>query len=390
MGSHGLLVLTVAGVLSSAGAVDAGEPQFWRIGFLASYPHSEAHDVSSDGLVVVGQSAAPSGAYEAFRWTAERGMTGLGFPTARAVNADGSVVVGTHLGFSGAYRWTAAAGTVDLSTIPGGDDLESLWDVSADGNVAVGWCSGGEACSWTPDAGTRRLGKPAGAWSESRAYGVSADGSVIVGSTWSAPTQRQEAFRWTAEDGMVGLGDLPGGDLYSVAFDVSRDGGVIVGHGQSEMSLEGQVNEVFRWTEADGMVGLGILLFDANRVCVSADGSTIAGGTTEHEAFVWDPLHGTRLLKDILADVAGEGIAGWRLHMATGVSADGETVVGYGTNPQGSWEAWIAVVPEPTSLLLLLAAAIPWWVLNRNLGLISILPGRSTGGDRGMGENRKE
>ena len=37
----------------------------------------------------------------------------------------------------------------------------------------------------------------------------------------------------------------------------------------------------------------------------------------------------------------GLEIEGWTLPIATGVSADGLTIVGYGTNPRGDTEAWI-------------------------------------------------
>ena len=35
------------------------------------------------------------------------------------------------------------------------------------------------------------------------------------------------------------------------------------------------------------------------------------------------------------------------------ISDDGLTIVGYGSNPNGSREAWIATIPEPASVALL-------------------------------------
>ena len=41
------------------------------------------------------------------------------------------------------------------------------------------------------------------------------------------------------------------------------------------------------------------------------------------------------------------------MHGVSGISDDGKTIVGYGTNPEGNTEAWIATIPEPATLLLL-------------------------------------
>jgi hypothetical protein len=73
------------------------------------------------------------------------------------------------------------------------------------------------------------------------------------------------------------------------------------------------------------------------------------------EAFIWDPTNGMRNLRDVLVNDFGLGaaLAGWTLTDARGLSADGTTIVGFGLNPSGHIEAWIASVPEPSTLLLL-------------------------------------
>ena len=87
--------------------------------------------------------------------------------------------------------------------------------------------------------------------------GISSDGSIVVGYDLSdngVDGLRYEAFRWTEAEGMVGLGDLAGGSFLSNAYGVNSNGTVIVG-----MSDSTNGNEAFRWTQAGGMVGLGDL-----------------------------------------------------------------------------------------------------------------------------------
>lgn len=86
----------------------------------SSFPVSQAHAVSADGSVVVGYSSSGNGGFEAFRWTLQDGLQGLGdFPgglrDSRAwdLSADGEVIVGagnvhrSGVGSSSlAFRWS--------------------------------------------------------------------------------------------------------------------------------------------------------------------------------------------------------------------------------------------------------------------------------------------
>ncbi|GJM24275.1 MAG: hypothetical protein DHS20C16_06900 [Phycisphaerae bacterium] len=191
----------------------------------------------------------------------------------------------------------------------------------------------------------------------SEAKGLSPDGSVVVGRAASA--SGSEAFRWTAEGGMVGLGDLPGGSFFSGAADISADGSVISGTGRSASGVE-----AFRWTAEGGMVGLGDLpggSFRSIATDASADGSVVVGhanSETGHEAFIWDQFNGMRSVHDLLVNELSIDLTGWSFIGATDVSADGMTIVGSGINPDGFIEAWIATIPEPSSLILLAASGV--------------------------------
>lgn len=315
---------------------------------------SLATDISADGSVVVGFSGhigwfGVDG--EAFGWTSDGGMVGLGYlpgadsSWANAVSADGSVVVG-----SGAFRWTQLGGMVGI-----GDGTASA--VSADGSVvAVNRVIGGEVAGfrWTPQGGMVGLGDLPGGLVRSGVGGISADGSLVVGNSYSA--SGPEAFRWTSEGGMVGLGDLPGGGFRSGAEGVSSDGSVVVGFSNS---ADGE--EAFRWTSEEGMVGLGDLpggIHQSSALDVSADGAVVVGYSAsaigQQEAFVWDATHGMRSLSAVLTG-QGVDLTGWRLTLANAISADGTTIVGVGANPLGQTEAWLANisrVPEPTTCML--------------------------------------
>ncbi|NUQ46295.1 MAG: PEP-CTERM sorting domain-containing protein [Phycisphaerae bacterium] len=292
------------------------------VGLPGGQSGSNALGVSADGSVVVGRghSTASGLLTEAFRWTSATGMVGLGdlpggvfYSEAYAAPNSGATVVGVgSRSFSSdteAFRWTQPGGMVGLGDLPGGATHSAAFDASADGSVVVGYATYQyvQAAKWTAATGWIALGLLPNHDAGSHARAVSSDGQTIVG--WSAGAEETQAFRWTTSSGMVGLGDLPGGVTTSLAFDVSDDGNVVVGWG------------------------------------VSAVGA---------EAFIWDPLNGIRSVRDVLSVDYGLDLSGWTLSQAYGISGDGRVITGYGVNPAGQTEAWIAIIPEPNTLILLM------------------------------------
>jgi hypothetical protein len=102
-----------------------------------------------------------------------------------------------------------------------------------------------------------------------------------------------------------------------------------------------------------GWIGLGFLPGDNGSVAfaASADGSLIVGGSdgSESRAFVWDDEHGMRRLSDLLI-AQGDDLLGWRLVAASGVSADGRTIVGVGIDPTNRVLPWLARL-EPAQVV---------------------------------------
>ena len=337
---------------------------------------SRATDVSADGLTVVGFSETADGS-QAFRWTAGEGLVGLGNPGdlsyAWAISGDGSVAVGSRDNGVNAeiriqpYRWdtTSGVGTPVDAWVSGG----VAYDVSADGSVIVGRRegTGGYGFRTENSVGSPALRSPQGWYSA--AYAVSADGEFVVGSGFRAegtpytPGYRVwwEATKWDApwppwtaphQAFGEGLGRLGGGD--SAALAISSDGTTIVGESGNQ--------EAVRF-EPGGVTGLGHLPGDSQSSAraVSADGSLVFG-QSGGDAFIWDAVNGMRSLEDVLEIEYGLNLFGWELSLAESSSADGTTIVGYGTNPDGHSEAWLArmttPIPEPSSLLLLLTGAL--------------------------------
>jgi probable HAF family extracellular repeat protein len=335
---------------------------------------SRANGVSADGTWVVGTSAG-----KAFRWSASTGLQELGNGTANGVSDDGSVVVGGSNFGSGmeAYRWTAGGGMAPLGDLAGGTFASEAFAVSGDGSIVVGNGSSGrtrtvdipgqgpvlftasqEAFRWDAIGGIQALGilDVGTSYGEyySTAVAISADGGVIVGST--TITDNNTAYLWTEAAGMVGLPFCTMG-CEQQGFGISPDG---------KKLLSGIPNQSFGggtlvWDRETGEVDVFVLPAGASFVAPPLDASADAGvvvgffeleGEDTQRAYIWRSGDAeARLLVDVLAD-AGLDLTGWILEAATAVSADGHTIVGYGINPDGVRQAWVATVPEPASAAL--------------------------------------
>ena len=342
-------VRIVISVLAVVGLSEIGHGQastsFERLGQLPGWTGSYAAGVSGDGSVVVGHVERLGADTRAFRWTAAGGMEDLGTlggnnSESSTTSSDGSVVVGSASNSSGnyrAFRWTLTGGMSDIGTDPPEFLSGYADDVSANGSAVVGLL--GFADRWTEAGGFEDLG-------DFTARGVSGDGLVVVGYKRFGSYNR--AVRWTPAGGLHELGTVGGTESFGDA--VSADGSVVVGQSRDRDGFW----KAIRWTQSQGMQDLGTMGGPMSAAYdVSSDGTVVVGtslinsGSTSHRAFRWTTRKQMQDLRQLLLDAGVTEIQNWILSAATGVSADGRMIVGYGFSPEKQWEAFRVVLPLP-------------------------------------------
>lgn len=198
---------------------------------LSALRMSGARAVSADGQIVAGYgySQANSGVF-AFIWT-QAGSLNLGvLPGAASdsyandVSDVGDVAAGWSLSETGpeAFRWTIDDGMIGLGVLPG-DFLSEALAVSADGALVVGRSfgpTGNRAFIWEESMGIVPMsdfltanGIDHTGWMLTQGVGLSADGARIVGNGIN-PVGELEA--WIVD---LGTGDEGGGDDEPVDSD---------------------------------------------------------------------------------------------------------------------------------------------------------------------------
>ena len=315
----------------------------------------ETPEVQLSGVSPNGQYAVGSIAYTAaFRWTAATGAEDLltALNSAQGINDAGTI-----------------AGSVpeDGGAIEGGRDLGAYAPVGtepvlltqtlhtnatgygvSDGNTVVGlsfeddFAGAAIAYQWTAATGMTALpvNRPA---NYSRANAISADGRVIAG--WNDQDDGgRTAVIWI--DGVPMDVQDDAGIAVGEASAVSADGTFVVG---SSYFVSMEESGAWRWSAGDGVLLVPGMPFAFG---VSADGNTVVGSTGFFDVpprapMVWRKGLGTVTLSDFLAEHAIEIPAGWDMSGGlTGISADGNTLVGWAFGPSGMQSYVIRLEPE--------------------------------------------
>ncbi len=255
-------------------------------------PRSTATGISNGGRVAVGyagsEQAGEFGA-EAFRWTPDGGLEGLGF-LGKKVN--------------GRYS-------------------SGLQDISANGLISVGGSTAPEhsrALTWTTDLGMQALPMHDEAFIDPYLGGASAkaishNGEWITGRMSMIDPSGDnefidEAVLWTPDGEVIRLGQLYDNNWRrSFALDVSNDG-IVVGWSNSIFGGD----EPFIWDAEHGMRNFIDVLLDEYGIDTAA--------------------------------------MGWQINSLSAITPDGSVIVGTGFNRQfGRTEAFmVRIIPAPSTL----------------------------------------
>lgn len=309
----------------------------------------------SAGSFIAGRTE-PFGTYKAATWNAANQVrlltspSGGSFPNAYDVSANGQLVVGSVA--QPGTLWVPATwsgdGPGELLTMTSGREIGEATNVSDDGLIISGWVGGGPQSPparpfiYTASSGMTEL---SGWYTQQSAFttAMSGDGRVIVGYGGHYNGQNR-AFRWTAETGMQDLGLVVPGAFGSTASGISANGNYVVGS-------SGGIAYV--WTESGGMAAhimpgttrgefLGI---SDNGLIIVGNRASATGGTV---AVIRRPELGIVDLSTYLQSFNFD-LRGWQLTSATGISADGSVIYGYGTF-NGNTQGWVArTIPTPST-----------------------------------------
>jgi len=365
--------------------------------------------LSGDGSTVIGVARTSSSAEDsAYLWTRDDGFRLLDelaadAPDAQAfwpgaISGDGSRVVGTV--DDTAVVWQRGVGTTVLPFLSSGTSISRADGISDDGRFVVGSVHDGG--SWSevvqaPGGGYFVVEHPrqvpvrwdlengtVTALSTERGVALDvSDGGVVVGELKlqiPGVVDPTGAFRWDEVNGdqfiPSGLASWPLGFNDDVGA-ISADGTTLVGKNLDEAPAgywNILIERAYFWNGEPGdgeflpadaltMIDSPVSNSSPLRIAatgVSADGSVIVGtyngGLPATRSFVWTRAAGFQDLV-VLLDALGVSTASWDLLSATDVSADGTTIVGTGWYRDEAGQRrpndWIAVIPEPSTALLL-------------------------------------
>lgn len=325
---------------------------------------TQINAVSADGSTVVGSTVGPLG-QEAFRWTADEGMVGLGDllggsfrSVAFGVNADGSVIVGrgSALSFSSpsgvdrAFRWEAGSEMRQLAAQESNVSTNTATRVSRDGTTVFG--------SGTRLTGPGMLQNESIEFRWTEATDAVASDALLPDYDWAFPVSPNEDLWAAYEDFPVAMRrysllDLsgetpqvvqqfapfptnvsppPAGVEYPVA--ATDDGTIVFGRRLlPDPANEGEtVQSIF--AEAAGERTTIVTAHNGISIAGATDDGGVLLGHADFAAFVWTAAGGLRPLNEFFVNDHGlEEFSDWLPNFfGMRMSADAMVFAGQGTD----------------------------------------------------------
>jgi uncharacterized membrane protein len=334
----------VLALLTLAGAIPAfSGTSFTPTGVIDMIPTSMSDDASI--VVGTGTFGVPN-----LYYTEAGGASIIGdgcFSGLPAISGDGTTVLGCHVDGNGnenAAKWLGGTSWQDLGSedgaVPCGTLLSGAWGVNQNGSLGVGLLWRAQVCHANAGYWDLINGGPATVLPmlfegpATRANAVNADGSVIVG--WQDQlTGERTAAKWV--NGVEELILTPAGRWNGEAHAVSADGNTIVG-GRFAFGKDAWI-----WQPQTGVLpisgGGSLIALD-----VSDDGKVVVGFSNNDRAFIWRKGKEARNLITFLRRRGAVVPDGWQLIAASLISADGNTIYGWGFNPDNRIEMYKAVL----------------------------------------------
>jgi hypothetical protein len=368
-------IQAVGMILASCALAEATitEAYLERLGGVAGADtiQSFAWDVSSDGSVVTGRVLDKSGERVACVWP-ESGnivllkevqyekdgtmyMGGDGI-LATAVSGDGKLVAGIDQGHKPFWWMNGTYSNVDSGESTG--TLESLGFVvalSADGDAATGQNGfpGSRAIYRRASVSSTSIAMKdgeTGIWGSGT--GLSADGSIAVG--YGEHGDIEKAFRWS-NNKVAWLGPFPfdGEEITpaSTGADISEDGNHIVGRFTTDKGFLGFLWNVTDVTSEDGIPDTVHILEQSdaeytfhggNATGVSRNAEVVVGVDQTRfgaRAVIWRKSE-DYAVRDLQSMIYPNALVGFSPRNVTGISDDGNVIIGEGVNQLGQSEAF--------------------------------------------------
>ena len=334
-------------LLTLVGAVPAfSGTSFTPTGVIDMIPTS----MSDDASIVVGTGVfgVPN-----LYYTEAGGASVIGdgcFNGLPAISGDGTTVLGCHVDVNGnenAAKWLGGMSWLDLGSeagaVPCGTSLSGAYGVNQNGSLGVGLLWRAQVCHANAGYWDLINGGPATVLPmhftgpATRANAVDADGSVIVG--WQDQlTGERTAAAWV--NGVERPILTASGSFNGEAMAVSADGKSIVGGNYGYLNQQAWIWQPNTGVQPIGPIDQGSL----TALDVSDDGEIVVGFSTNNRAFIWQKGKRARDLIKFLKSRGAVVPDGWHLIAASLISADGNTIYGWGFNPDDLIEMYKVVL----------------------------------------------